>query len=68
MDGVRVTWFTDPACPWSWAAEPQRRRLEFQFGEGLSFTYVMTGLARRFEAPLQPLSQWLEARQRSGIV
>ena len=56
MDGVRVTWFTDPACPWSWAAEPQRRRLEFQFGEGLSFTYVMTGLARRFEAPLRPLS------------
>jgi predicted DsbA family dithiol-disulfide isomerase len=67
MDGVRVTWFTDPACPWSWAAEPERRRLEFQFGEALSFTYVMAGLARRFEDPLASLRQWLQASAERGM-
>jgi protein-disulfide isomerase-like protein with CxxC motif len=43
---VRVTCLTDPADPWSWAAEPARRRLEAEFGAGVAFTYVMAGLAR----------------------
>lgn len=29
MADVRVTEFTDPACPWAWSAEPFRRRLEW---------------------------------------
>src|SRR3954463_5126672 len=44
---VRVTCLTDPADPWSWAAEPARRRLEAEFGAGVAFTYVMAGLARQ---------------------
>lgn len=43
---VRVRLLTDPGCPWSWAAEPARRRLVADFGEELEFTYVMGGLAR----------------------
>jgi protein-disulfide isomerase-like protein with CxxC motif len=38
-------YYTDPACPWSWAAEPCLRRIEAEFGDGVSITYVMGGLA-----------------------
>jgi putative protein-disulfide isomerase len=50
MQEVAVTVFTDPFCPWSWAAEPQLRRLQVEFGAGLAFTFVIVGLRRRIEA------------------
>jgi predicted DsbA family dithiol-disulfide isomerase len=40
---VPVTLFTDPFCPWSWAAEPQRRRLEVEFGDQVALSYVIAG-------------------------
>jgi len=43
---VSVTFFTDPYSPWCWAAEPQLRRLQVEFGEGLAFTFVIVGLHR----------------------
>jgi len=46
---VPVTLFTDPFCAWSWAAEPQLRRLQVEFGGGLAFTFVIVGLRRRIE-------------------
>jgi predicted DsbA family dithiol-disulfide isomerase len=46
---VAVTVFTDPYCPWSWAAEPQQRRLEVEFGTALGYTFVIVGLRRRIE-------------------
>lgn len=61
MAVVSVRYYTDPACPWSWAQEPHRRHLQAEFGEGLSFTYVMGGLARHFDRPLDTLAQWLDA-------
>src|SRR4051812_49440573 len=45
---VKVRFFTDPVCPWSWAAEPAVRRLMVEFGDSLSWTYVMGGFARDF--------------------
>jgi hypothetical protein len=48
MAVVHVLWFTDPVDPWSWAAEPSRRRLEQEFGENLATSYVMASLAREF--------------------
>jgi protein-disulfide isomerase-like protein with CxxC motif len=45
-------YYTDPACPWSWAAEPCLRRIEAEFGDGVSITYVMGGLAREFAQPV----------------
>jgi putative protein-disulfide isomerase len=41
--------FTDPFCPWSWAAEPVLRRLQVEFGAALRFTFVIVGLRRRIE-------------------
>jgi predicted DsbA family dithiol-disulfide isomerase len=46
---VRVSYFTDPYCPWSWAAEPALRRLQSAFE--IEVRYVMVGLARDIEPP-----------------
>jgi predicted DsbA family dithiol-disulfide isomerase len=48
---IPVTFFTDPYCPWSWAAEPQLRRLQVEFGDRLAITFVIVGLHRSIEAP-----------------
>jgi putative protein-disulfide isomerase len=48
---VTATLFTDPFCPWSWAAEPLLRRLQVDFGAGMRFTFVIVGLRRTIEPP-----------------
>jgi putative protein-disulfide isomerase len=50
MGAVQATVLTDPYCPWSWAAEPQLRRLQVEFGDSVAFTFVIVGLHRRIEA------------------
>ncbi|HKH23170.1 MAG TPA: DsbA family protein [Solirubrobacterales bacterium] len=45
---VEVRFYSDPACPWSWAAEPALRRLMWEFDGELEFAWVMGGLARRY--------------------
>jgi predicted DsbA family dithiol-disulfide isomerase len=44
VPAVSVTVLTDPYCAWSWAAEPQLRRLQVEFGDSLAFTFVIVGL------------------------
>ncbi len=46
---VSATVFTDPYCPWSWAAEPQLRRLQVEFGDQLAYTFVIVGLRRTID-------------------
>jgi putative protein-disulfide isomerase len=62
-----VTYYTDPACPYSWAAEPALRRLQVEFAEGLSITYVMGGLAREFRRPLETMRHVMDAAAESGM-
>ena len=59
---VQVRYYTDPACSSSWAFEPSLRRLTVEFGADLSFTYVMGGLARDYDAAAHGwlLRHWLE--------
>ena len=64
---VSFFYYTDPACPHSWAAEPARRRLEREFAGSVSITYVMGGLAREFDRPLEDLRRWLEAAAGSSM-
>ena len=45
---VEVRYYTDPGCSWSWSSEPVIRRLMVEFGDSLSWTYVMGGLARDY--------------------
>ena len=41
---IPATVLTDPYCAWSWAAEPQLRRLQVEFGGSVPFTSVIVGL------------------------
>ncbi|HYH59195.1 MAG TPA: DsbA family protein [Thermoleophilaceae bacterium] len=61
---VRVRVYTDPACCWSWGAEPSLRRLMVEFGEQLQFTFLMGGLAREAEPEV---NEWLEVMAETGM-
>jgi predicted DsbA family dithiol-disulfide isomerase len=61
VGAVHVTYYTDPTCPWSWAAEPAVRRLLVEFGDDVSITYVMGGLAREFRTPVETMRHVLDA-------
>jgi putative protein-disulfide isomerase len=69
MMTVQVRFYTDPACPWSWAAEPALRRLIWEFDGELEFVWVMGGLARSYERAnlLEVVSQWLEDTAAGGM-
>ena len=58
---------TDPACPWSWAAEPSVGAVRRGFGDEVRFTYVMGGLAREVGDGLQLAREALEAQAASGM-
>jgi predicted DsbA family dithiol-disulfide isomerase len=45
VPALRITEFTDPACPFAWSAEPQRRRLQWLFGDQLEWELRMVGLS-----------------------
>jgi predicted DsbA family dithiol-disulfide isomerase len=64
---VHVSYYTDPACPWSWALEPAVRRLQWEFGDRLRWEYVMGGLAREFGAADAMVTDWLDAGHASGM-
>ena len=53
---VTVDYHTDPACPWSWAAEPRIRALMMEFGEDLRWRLVMGGLAREVAPRLRNMA------------
>jgi putative protein-disulfide isomerase len=67
VGAVHVTYYTDPACPWSWAAEPAVRRVLVEFGDDIAVTYVMGGLAREFRTPVETMRHVLDAAAASGM-
>ena len=64
---VTVSYHTDPACPWSWAAEPEIRKLMAEFGDGLQWRFVMGGLARDLAPGAAPAAP-LPVAVRAGLV
>ena len=63
-----LRYYTDPADPGSWAAEPWRQGLLQEFGTDVQITYVMVGLAREYGAQHSRLvREWLDASDRSGM-
>jgi 2-hydroxychromene-2-carboxylate isomerase len=46
---VRITEYTDPACPWAWSAEPFRRRLRWLYGDRLEWVGRMVVLSDSVE-------------------
>lgn len=64
---VAVTYFTDPFCPWSWAAEPAFRRLLTDFGDDLAVTYVIGGMTHALQDTVSFATRWLDAGAESGM-
>jgi putative protein-disulfide isomerase len=66
---AEVRYYTDPACSWSWASEPKLRRLMWEFGEELRFTWVMGGLARSYEPDRywDLVTEWLDVAAESRM-
>jgi putative protein-disulfide isomerase len=79
---VEVRYYSDPACTWSWAAEPMLRRLMFEFDGELNFVWAMGGLARHFGSAYRDseaaigsgpdcfadlMSHWLNVAGRTGM-
>ena len=42
---LHIEVFTDPGCPFAWSAEPQRRRIDWLYGDALSWTTRMVVLS-----------------------
>jgi predicted DsbA family dithiol-disulfide isomerase len=51
---VAVAYHTDPACPWSWAAEGRIRALMLHYEQDLDWRLVMGGLAREVAPGVSP--------------
>ena len=64
---VHTYYYTDPACPWSWALEPALRKLGHELAGSLSVSCVMCGMARQFGDPAPLVAEMLEAGERSGM-
>ena len=67
MEAVHAFYYTDPACPWSWALEPVTRKLSYQLDGSISIQYVMCGMAREFGDPVELIGELLEAGESSGM-
>ena len=64
---VHTLYYTDPACPWSWAFEPSFRRLLWELRDSLQIEYVMCGMRRELEDGRGLALQSLEASARTGM-
>jgi len=67
MAVVHTRYYTDPACPWSWAFEPSFRRLLVEFGPSLQIEYVMAGMSSALDDPSSFALQALQAAEDSGM-
>lgn len=76
-DRVEIVYYTDPLCCWSWAFEPQWRRLRYEFSGKIKWRYCMGGLLPSWNSyndpinavsrPLQMGPVWMEAKYVSGM-
>ncbi len=74
---MQIEVYTDPLCCWSWAFEPQWRKLRYAFSGKIKWRYRMGGLIPSWDSfsdpmnsisrPLQMGPLWLEAKHRSGM-
>ena len=76
-DQVEIVFYTDPLCCWSWAFEPQWRKLRYEFEGSISWRYCMGGLipswtnyndvSNNVTRPIQMGPIWMEASHNSGM-
>jgi len=76
-DQVEITYYTDPLCCYSWAFEPQWRKLRYEFEGKISWQYIMGGLLpgwnnyndelNSVSRPVQMGPVWMQASHISGM-
>lgn len=74
---LRVDYYTDPLCCWSWALEPQVRRLRYSFGDKIYWNNVMSGMLpdwKTYHDPMNSVTRpgqmgpvWKETQHLSGM-
>lgn len=77
VDLLEIVYYTDPLCCWSWAFEPQWRRLLYELKGKIKYRYCMTGLLPSWDnyndslnsvsRPIQMGPVWMHAKQLSGM-
>lgn len=75
--GVDITYYTDPLCCWSWAFEPQWRKLLHALEDRVTYRYCMAGLIpgwKSYHDPVNFVSRpaqmgpvWMHAREALGV-
>ena len=67
---LTVSYHTDPACPWSWGAEPAVRKLMTEFGDALQWRWVMAGLVRDLDPDAavraKAIEEWLRVSEKTA--
>lgn len=76
-DQSEIIYFTDPLCCWSWAMEPQLRRIQNEYDGKIRWRYRMGGLLpdwnnyhdeiNSVSRPMQMGPVWMHAQYVSGI-
>jgi predicted DsbA family dithiol-disulfide isomerase len=74
---VEVTYYTDPLCSWSWAMEPEWRRVRNEFGDRMAWRYRMGGMIADWSSYRDPLNdvavpaqmgpRWMEVGRMLGV-
>ena len=74
---VEIVYYTDPLCCWSWALEPQWRKLRYEYEGVFTWKYRMAGMIPDWNSYNDPLNSvtrpqhmgplWMEAEQVSGM-
>ena len=74
---VRIEFYTDPLCCWSWAFERSWQRLLLDYRECIEFEYVMCGMIedwRTYHDPINAVSNpaqmgplWMHASDITGV-
>ena len=76
-DQLEIIYFTDPLCCWSWAMEPQLRRIQYEYAGKVRWRYLMGGLLPNWKnyhdeinsvtRPMQMGPVWMHAQYVSGM-
>lgn len=64
---VHTIYYTDPACPWSWALEPALRKLLTELPGELEISYVMCGMQAELADSTALAVEAIGAGQQSGM-
>jgi predicted DsbA family dithiol-disulfide isomerase len=74
---VEVTYYTDPLCSWSWAMQPEWRRVREELGHRMAWRYRMGGMIADWASFRDPLNdvavpaqmgpRWMEVSRLSGV-